>query len=208
MTCSEHQEALVEKLARAKPFLPKKRESSNEKHPPAERWMRIIRHTSTGGAITNWLFRCVNAGHPKVFTRSKALLSWAIRLPLRGWQLGRAYSGPRVSLDEFQKRMAVCEDCQSMQLRLIRESPFTELYCSSCRCPRWRASELRYKNRLLSWECPANKHERLNDPPEWAALIENERTWAKTAPDEAEVTPVPAPPMRQDFGQPKRGCGG
>lgn len=196
MACGNRRDALLEKLSAAKPAFPKPRPPNGKQ--PSKRWMRLARRPSIGDIATTWSVRHVNAGYPRVLVRFKSLATWTIRLPLRGWRLGRAVIGPKVSLDDFGKRMAVCGDCQSMQKRLVRKSPFVKLYCGSCGCPRWPLSELDRtagdlrrrrppgKNWLLKWTCPLNKHERLDDPPEWKDIIEKERKWAEPKPEPAD----------------------
>lgn len=179
MTCGNHRSALLEKLGNARPFVPEMPARKTDDDAEPTKWMRITIRPSSGAAVTGWLLKHLNAGYPKLFVRSKAFLSWIVRLPLRAWGLGRASAGRRVDQNEYEKRMVACGECQSMQIYLIRKAPFKKLYCGSCGCPRSPVSELHYKNRLLKWECPLNKHERLDDPREWKRVIIAEQQWVK-----------------------------
>lgn len=176
MGCGNHREALLGRLQVARPTYPEPPQQSSSQ-PPAK-MMRLIVRPSIGAILTDWSIKYLNAGHPRALIRIKAFASWTIRLPLRGWRLALTLIGPRVSLDDFEKRMTACSDCQAMQIRLIRKAPFTKSYCGSCGCPRWPLSELQHKNHLLKWICPQNKHDRLDDPPAWQKIIEHEKEWA------------------------------
>lgn len=209
MGCSGNRDALLKKLDVAEPILLKPRPPDAEK--PPKRWMRIVIRPSIGMITTTWSIRYLNAGHPRMLTRLKSFLTWVTRLPLRGWGFVRSMFGPKVSLDEFEKRMNICVNCQSMQVRLIRNEPFKKLYCGSCGCPRWPPSELPHKNWLLKWECPLNKHKRLSDPPEWKGIVEEERRWTKENQDEDKAAVAnggDAVAVRGSSVPPKPGVGG
>lgn len=178
---------------------------------PRKRRSRITGKRSTVLAITQWAAKWASAGHPRLLTRTKRLLWWTAYHTWQVYAMVRALIGGRIDDQEFAARMAVCEDCQSLQKQLVRRSPFVKLYCGSCGCPQWSLAELRRKNRLLKWECPLNKHERLDDPTEWAAIIEDDRQWTEETPSENETVALGMPVVRQGFGQPSQArqpCGG
>lgn len=182
---------------------------------------RIIKRRPFVLAVAQWLAKWVNAGRPQVLTRTKRLLWWMAYNGHQVYAMLRTLIGGRVDAQKFSARMVACEDCPSLQKRLVRKRPFVKLYCGSCGCPQWWLSELgpirsehkgrrflRYKNQLLKWECPLDKHERLDDPPEWAGIIEEDRLWTAETSSEDEAVVVGMPADRQGFGEPKRPCGG
>lgn len=190
-------------------------------HRPRGRRSRIIKRRPFVLTVAQWSAKWVNAGRPQVFVRTKRLLWWMAYNGHQVYVMLRTLIGGRIDAQKFVVRMVACDACPSLQKRLVRKRPFVKLYCGSCGCPQWWLSELgpirsehkgrrilRYKNQLLKWECPLNKHERLDDPPEWAGIIEEERLWTEVTPNEDEAVAMVPVADRQGFGQPKRPCGG
>lgn len=175
---------------------------------PRARRSRIVKKRPVVMAAGQWFAQWVNVGQPYLLTRTKRVLTWAVYNAYQVYVMARTLLGGRVDEHQFVARMIVCRGCQSLQKRLVRKSPFVKLYCGSCGCPQWRLSELHRKNRFLKWECPGDKHERIDDPPEWLVMILEEQAWAADPPDDAEAVHGHSPPGQPDFGQPKRGCGG
>lgn len=187
---TDKRDGLLERLDLAEPVDPKSN-GSDKKDATPQRRMRLTVLPSSGAVLTAWLLSVLNMGHSRLLVRTKRFLTWLLRMPLRTWRLSYALSGPRISRAAFDKRMAVCNECPSMQIRLLRKLPFRKLYCGPCNCWHWLPAELdRVKNWLLRWKCPQNRHKRLDDPPEWAAIIEKEKTWTKEKLGEDENADV------------------
>lgn len=180
---SRQHDLLEERLRIARPMPPREPDTSESDTDAPKKRMRLTVLPSSGATVTSWMLTHLNVGHPKMLTRTKTCLSWLLRVPLRLWRLVRILTGPRIDQAAFDKRMAVCNECPSMQIRLLHKAPFTKRYCGPCNCWHWLPAELdRVKNWLLRWKCPQNKHERLDDPPEWAGIIAEEREWVKPEP--------------------------
>lgn len=185
---------------------------------PNKRQSRIVRKPSAIPFMARWATMWINAGHPKLFIRTKRALAWLAYSGYQFYMMARALVGGRISHEQFAARMVVCEGCPSQQKRLVYKRPFVKLFCGSCGCPQWWLSELgpvgdkprrrptrRYKNYLLKWECPHDKHERLGDPPAWAGIIEEEAQWVEMASAAFRLPSVPSKtesPMRNALGRP------
>lgn len=61
-----------------------------------------------------------------------------------------AVTGPKVSPEEFERRMAICKSNRCGHL-IDEDGKF---YCGACGCPRWRKSELHEKLWFARLECP------------------------------------------------------
>ena len=178
---------------------------------PKGRQLRIVKKRPMVLSVVQWWAKYVNAGRPQTLVRTKRLLWWFAYISYQVYAMTRTLLGGRIDAQKFGARIVICEDCQSLQKRLVRKRPFVKLYCGSCGCPQWWLSELRRKNRLLKWECPQNKHERLDDPAEWEGVIVAETRWTEEPPGENTTGPTATlAEFQRDFGpvKMKRPCGG
>ena len=66
----------------------------------------------------------------------------------RIWEFMTVVSGPRVTEEVFEQRLAICSECD----RLHRDRD--KLYCRACGCGAWRMAELHSKLWWARLECP------------------------------------------------------
>jgi len=88
-----------------------------------------------------------------------------------------AIFGPRVSREQWLKRMDACADCPALRIRLpARPDGQAKYYCASCGCPDWPLSELSRKNYYARHQCPLGRHPAETDwVSEWIAERERAR---------------------------------
>lgn len=103
-------------------------------------WLRMI------GKLIKWPVKFMVLQYPKTRLFFGALLG------------GRAT--PRI----YQERQTICANCEFLQTKSRGRS-----YCGVCNCPKWLLSRLTFKNKLLRWYCPKQKHPGVY--PEYLQLL-------------------------------------
>jgi len=102
------------------------------------------------------------------FPRTQQVRNALLMVYPRFRQFLTAILSRRLCGKEYADRMEICKACDRLAIYLPKHKGGVEKwYCRSCRCPKWFAAELKYKNRLSKHYCPERKHPGPH-PLEWA----------------------------------------
>lgn len=129
-------------------------------------WKRLIGQGKPGGCQScgqgepwGWVQRQLST--PR---RTVRLLTWAVTLIPRGFELARVLTSGRVDGATYAERMGTCLDCDGCVVVVTARDQRGKAYCGPCGCPKWAFSRLDRKNHMAGHECPRGLHgPRRND---------------------------------------------